>query len=87
MVKITGNGENAHIEHFLLFPTCFLSFLTQVALFEYSFTYCFQLLAVWTCLQFCHVVNPLPDDKILDCSKLKQIADNILNGKKKYHIG
>ena len=22
--------------------------------------------------------NPLPDDKILDCSKLKQIADNIL---------
>ena len=23
-------------------------------------------------------INPLPDDKILDWSKLKQIADNIL---------
>ena len=25
-----------------------------------------------------YVFNPLLDDKILDCSKLKQIADNIL---------
>ena len=25
-----------------------------------------------------YVFNPLPDDKILDWSKLKQIADNIL---------
>ena len=25
-------------------------------------------------------VNPLPDNKILDCSKLKQIADYILKG-------
>ena len=24
-----------------------------------------------------YIVNPLPDDKILDRSKLKQIADNI----------
>ena len=24
-------------------------------------------------------INPLPDDKILDWSKLKQIADDILN--------
>ena len=28
--------------------------------------------------KFEHKVNPLPDDKILDWSKLKQIADNIL---------
>ena len=27
---------------------------------------------------FCKCINPLPDDKILDWSKLKQIADNIL---------
>ena len=25
-----------------------------------------------------HCINPLPDDKILDWSKLKQIADDIL---------
>ena len=25
------------------------------------------------------LINPLPDDKILDRPKLKQIADNILN--------
>ena len=36
------------------------------------------------------MVNPLPVDKILDWSKLKQIADNILSVfkiKNKYHIG
>ena len=35
-------------------------------------------------------VNPLPDDKILDWSKLKQIEDGILSAFKmenKYHIG
>ena len=36
-------------------------------------------------------VNPLPDYKILDWSKLKQIADNILSAHKmkslKCHIG
>ena len=36
------------------------------------------------------VINPLPDDKILDWSKLQQIADDILNSFKmesKYHMG
>ena len=27
---------------------------------------------------FCSVLNPLPDEKILDWSKLKEIADKIL---------
>ena len=29
-----------------------------------------------------HLFNPLPDDEILDWSKLKQIADDILKGRK-----
>ena len=37
-------------------------------------------------MSFCFFLKPLPDDKILDLSKLKQIADDIfkcvLNGKK-----
>ena len=36
---------------------------------------------------FFDVFNPLPDDKILDWSKLKQIADNILKMKNKCHMG
>ena len=30
------------------------------------------------CVTYNHMINPLPDDKILDRSKLKQIADDIL---------
>ena len=29
-------------------------------------------------LEIVAAFNPLPDDKILDCSKLKQVADDIL---------
>ena len=29
-------------------------------------------------MEITEYINPLPDDKILDWSKLKQIADNIL---------
>ena len=35
-----------------------------------------QMLSIW--LIDCMMFNPLPDDKILDWSKLKQIADGIL---------
>ena len=38
------------------------------------------MLSIWTSLKnlLFDWVNPLPDDKILDWSKLKQIADDIL---------
>ena len=32
----------------------------------------------WRNFVWCDTFNPLPDDKILDWSKLKQVADNIL---------
>ena len=45
------------------------------------------MLFVWTGLKLCHLVI---DQKVLDWSKLKQIADNILSAFKtenKYHTG
>ena len=61
--NIVGRGENAGYHHFLLFPQCF-----QKA------TYPVSLKVGIVCLR----VNPLPDDKILDWSKLKQIAGDII---------
>ena len=58
-----GEGEIAHYEQFLLFPQCF-----QKACFPGALKRC-------CCVEW---VNPLADDKILDWSKLKQIADHIL---------
>ena len=60
--NIVGKGENAGFQHFLLFPQCF-----QKA----TFSLFLKVGIVW------QNVNPLPKDKILDRSKLKQIADNI----------
>ena len=43
------------------------------------------MLSIWTSLEICHLVkgaefffNPLPDNRILDWSKLKQIVEDIL---------
>ena len=58
-----GKGEIARYEQFLLFPQCF-----QKACFPGAS----KGVIVW------EWVNPFPDNKILDRSKLKQIADNIL---------
>ena len=78
--NIVGKEEIAHNEQFLLFPQCFLlpqkivspsvNILDIISLFA----------ANWKSPNW-HarlIVNPLPDDKCLDWSKLKQIADNIL---------
>ena len=53
-----------------------------------KFTSYFKIEMSVQIIQYCNV-NPLTDDKILDWSKLKQIADNILNRKmeNKCHIG
>ena len=59
-----GKGEIARYEQFLLFSQCF-----QKACFPGVS----KGVVVW------EWVNPLTDDKILNWSKLKQIADNILN--------
>ena len=61
--NIVGRGENAGYHHFLLFPQCF-----QKA----SYPDGSKGVIVW------ERVNPLPDDRILDWSKLKKIADYIL---------
>ena len=61
--NIVGKAGNAGYQHFLLFSQCF-----QKA----SFTGLLKVAIVWL------RVNPLPDDKILDWSKLKQFADDIL---------
>ena len=62
--NILGKGENADYQHFLLFPQCFQK------------APCFKVVKGRN-----HVVKsyPLTDNKILDWSKLKQIADDILN--------
>ena len=56
-----GKGEIARYEQFLLIPQCF-----QKACFPGAS----KGIIVW------EWVNPLPDDKTLDKSKLKQSADN-----------
>ena len=61
--NIVGKGEIARLEQFLLFPQCF-----QKACFPGAS----KGVIVW------EWVNSLPNDKILDWSKLKQIADDIL---------
>ena len=35
--NIVGKGENAGDQHFLLFPQCFLLFLKQISIFEFTF--------------------------------------------------
>ena len=62
--NIVKNGENAGYQHCLFFSTMFPKgfFLRDVKI---------ELLCGTT-------FNPLPDNKILDGSNLKQIADNIL---------
>ena len=64
--NIVGKGKNAGNQHFLLFPQCFQQPSSMnFELFVSRFVIC-------RCFQF----NPLPDNKILDRSKLKQSADD-----------
>ena len=62
--NIVGKGENAGYQHFLLFPQYF-----QKA----SFSSSLKVGSVW------YGVNPFPNDKILDQTKLKAFADDKLN--------
>ena len=41
-----GKEENAGNEHFLLFPQCFLPFLTKISIFESNLPCCLQLLSI-----------------------------------------
>ena len=58
--NIVGKGENAGYQHFLLFPQCFE---------KASFSDMSKGVIVW------EWVNSLPNNKILDRSKLKAFAD------------
>ena len=64
---IVGKGEIAGDQHFLLFPQCVLPYQRQ------------NLLLIHMHFFFCKSFNPLPDNKILDWSKLKAFADDKLN--------
>ena len=76
-----GKGEIARYEQFLLFPKCFQ---------KVCFPGASKGVIVWKWVKqyFSHVskthniisstFNPLPDGKILDWSKLKQVAEDIL---------
>ena len=67
--NIKVKGDIALNDQFLLFPQCFLPKLR-------SFCHLHQIQEAKICCL--GRLDPLPDDKILDWSKLKQIADNIL---------
>ena len=68
-----GKGEIARYKQFLFFPQCFQKTCTADA---------YKPGLVWERVMrnvsISSSINPLPDDKILDWSKFKQIADNIL---------
>ena len=59
-----GKGGNAGNQHFLLSPQCFQE-SSQSGLLRFAI--------VW------QWINSLPNDKILDRSKLKAFADNKIN--------
>ena len=69
--NIVGKRENAGNQHFLLFPQCFLKGLFLRV--EKS-----GLHGKGIILDGHSKLNRLPDDKILEWSKLKQMADDIL---------
>ena len=58
----------------------FLPFPKRISVFESHLFYHLQVFSIRTSLEvFVRLrVNPLPDDKILDWSKFKQIVDDIL---------
>ena len=79
--NIVEKGENAGFQHFLLFSQCFQKLSVSrgvksrdcvVIGLNQSAPHHIQLTSIMT------FFNPLPDDKILDWSKSKQIADDIL---------
>ena len=63
--NVVGKGENAGDQHFLFFPQGFLK--------------AFFFRMVKSRDRALYRVNPLPDDKILDQTKLKAFADDKLN--------
>ena len=77
--ELAHYGETARTEQFLLAHTVFYPFLRNFLQFSSNSKCLLQTLPVWKSLKFVvwERVNPLPDDKILDWSKLKEIADDI----------
>ena len=69
--------RNALSKQFLLFPQCF----RPVCYFHQSWNCRLQTLSDWKSLKFVvwKRVNSLPNNKILDLSKLKAVSDDIIN--------
>ena len=67
------------IVHFLLLPQCFLLVPRRVSVFKSHLFCCLQKLSFWNSIKVCRLVNPLPNDKIWDVTKLKAFADDKLN--------
>ena len=57
--NIVGKGENAGIQHFLLFSKCFLSYRRHITTFEQELNCGLQTLWIWKFLKFCHVAKGL----------------------------
>ena len=75
-----GNGETAHNKQFLFFQQCFPLVWRTFCHYHQILNGRLHTLWVWKSLKFViwKTVNLLPDNKILDWSKLKQMSDNIL---------
>ena len=85
--NIVGKGENDRYEQFLLFPQCFQNCLLLMCQNEYLWSkglthFNIYFVNSWYLLFF----NPLPNDKILNQSKLKAFADGKMNLTKKIEI-
>ena len=82
--NIKAKAENGNIQHFSPLPMIFFQafFLEVKRLFHsvkgflFPAAWLLHLSLLTLCADDCY--NPLPDGKILDWSKLKQIADNNL---------
>ena len=86
MKNISGIGENAGDQHFLLFPLFFLSNEEQNLDIELYLFYGLQMLSIKTNLTSSRLVKglPFPTRQILDSSKLKELADENFKFDKKW---
>ena len=72
--NIVGKEENISNQHFLFLPKCILTLRSHKAEFQPYMNHHVQVLSIWMTQKFCLTHY----HKILDWSKLKQIADHIL---------
>ena len=57
--NIVGKGKKASSQHFLHFPQCFLLYQRQKSLLKQQYNCRLQMLSIWSCPKFCHLVKEL----------------------------